>query len=145
MKLADRRSWLAGGVAAAVVAAGMSVVATSSAQAAAGCQVAYSVSSQWQGGFGANVTVTNLGSPLNTWTLAWSFAPGQAITQLWNGSYTQSGTNITVTNASYNGTIPTGMATVNFTDWSQAGSASLTYLDQTPPGADVLSPARTPT
>jgi endo-1,4-beta-xylanase len=72
------------------------------------CQVAYSVSSQWPGGFGANITITNLGAPISGWSLAWSFGAGQTITQLWNGSYTQSGGDVTVTNASYNGSIPTG-------------------------------------
>ena len=33
---------------------------------------------------------------------------GQTISQLWNGSYTQSGANVTVTNASYNGSIAPG-------------------------------------
>ena len=39
------------------------------------------------------------------WTLTWSFANGQTITQLWDGSETQSGANVTVTNLSYNGSI----------------------------------------
>ena len=33
--------------------------------ATVGCSVAYSVTSQWPGGFGANVSVTNLGDPVN--------------------------------------------------------------------------------
>ena len=45
--------------------------------AAAGCQVSYTVSSQWQGGFGASVTVTNLGDPVTGWNLTWSSAAGQ--------------------------------------------------------------------
>src|SRR5581483_2759431 len=94
-----------------IAAVGLSVTAVGSAQAAAGCQVSYTISSQWQGGFGANVTVTNLGSAITSWKLAWSFTAGQTITQLWNGSYTQSGGNVTVSNASYNGSIGTGANT----------------------------------
>lgn len=75
------------------------------------CTVSYSISSQWGGGFGANIIVTNLGSPISGWTLTWSFGAGQTITQLWNGSYTQSGSNVSVTNASYNGSIATGANT----------------------------------
>src|SRR6185437_12595929 len=59
--------------------------------AAAGCQVSYAVGSQWQGGFGASVAVTNLGDPINGWTLTWSFGAGQTVTQAWNATVTQSG------------------------------------------------------
>jgi cellulase/cellobiase CelA1 len=60
------------------------------------------------------VTITNTGNaPINGWTLTWSFANGQTITQLWNGSYTQSGSSVSVTNVSYNGTIAPG-GTTNF-------------------------------
>ncbi|WP_425560803.1 non-reducing end alpha-L-arabinofuranosidase family hydrolase, partial [Luedemannella helvata] len=103
------RRWSRVALAVSVIAAGGTAVTTAiSANAAAGCQVTYSVSSQWPGGFGANVSVNNLGDPISSWTLTWSFAAGQAITQLWNGTYTQSGTQVTVTNVSYNGSIPTG-------------------------------------
>src|SRR5258708_5604479 len=91
MRLNHRRSWAVGAVALAVAGAGLAVV--NSAQAATGCQVAYTVASQWQGGFGANVSITNLGSPISSWQLTWSFTAGQTITQLWNGSFTQSGAN----------------------------------------------------
>jgi hypothetical protein len=37
-----------------------------------------------------------------------SFANGQIITELWNGSESQSGANVTATNLSYNGSNPTG-------------------------------------
>lgn len=107
------RSWLAGAGAAVLATAGLTLATTTSAQAAAGCQVTYSVTSQWQGGFGASVTITNLGSAISSWSLAWTFADGQAVTQLWNGGYTQTGDAVTVTNASYNGSIATG-ATTNF-------------------------------
>ena len=60
------------------------VVALPADAAAAGCSVNYAVSSQWQGGFGANVSITNLGDPLSGWTLTWSFGAGQTVTQAWN-------------------------------------------------------------
>ncbi len=70
------------------------------------CAVHYVVTAQWPGGFGTNVVITNTGTTtINGWTLTWTFANGQTITQLWNGSYTQSGGNVSVTNLSYNGTI----------------------------------------
>ncbi|WFE25279.1 family 43 glycosylhydrolase [Solwaraspora sp. WMMD791] len=96
---------------AAVSAAG--VITAVSAQAAVGCKVTYTVTNQWQGGFGANVVIDNLGDPLNGWRLTWSFAAGQTISQLWNGAVAQSGNQVTVTNAAYNGSVPTG-GSVNF-------------------------------
>jgi cellulase/cellobiase CelA1 len=77
--------------------------------------VGYAVSAQWPGGFGANVTVTNLGAALNGWTLTWTFSSGQTITQLWNGSVTQSGANVSVKDAGWNASIPTaGTASFGF-------------------------------
>ena len=106
-----RRPWLAAATAITLAAAGVSLTAVTSAQAASGCQVSYTISSQWTSGFGANVAITNLGSPISGWSLSWSFTAGQSIQQLWNGGYTQSGGNVTVTNLSYNGSIGTGAST----------------------------------
>ncbi|RIW39279.1 arabinofuranosidase, partial [Micromonospora endophytica] len=86
-------------------------VALPASAAAAGCSVNYAVSSQWQGGFGANVTITNLGDPLTSWTLTWSFGAGQTVTQAWNTTLTQSGAAVTARNVSYNGNIPTNGST----------------------------------
>lgn len=99
---------LAGAVGLAVAAATGVLAVTTAAQAASGCGVDYEVTSEWPGGFNANVVVTNFGDPVTTWTLTWSFDAGQVITQLWNGSVTQTGSEVTVTNAPYNGTIATG-------------------------------------
>src|SRR5690242_12881312 len=83
--------------------------------AAAGCQVSYAVSSQWSGGFGANVTITNLGDPITSWTLKWSYAAGQTVTQAWNATVTQSGAAVTAVNAGYNGAVATnGTASFGF-------------------------------
>jgi endo-1,4-beta-xylanase len=99
------RAWLALAVATLAVG-GMSLAIP--ARAASGCQVDYTISSQWSGGFGANVTITNLGDPINGWQLTWSFPAGQTITQLWNGKETQSGAQVTVTDAGYNAALGTG-------------------------------------
>jgi hypothetical protein len=78
-----------------------------------GCSVHYTVTSQWPGGFGGSIVITNTGNTtINGWSLAFSFPNGQTITQLWNGNYTQSGSNVTVNSLSYNGTLAPG-ATVN--------------------------------
>ena len=73
------------------------------------CSVHYAVQSQWNTGFTASVTINNTGSStINGWRLQWTFANGQTITQIWNASFTQSGSVFTTTNLSYNGTIAPG-------------------------------------
>jgi hypothetical protein len=77
-----------------------------------GCAAKYVVSGSWPSGFQGEVTVTNTGSAArNGWTVRWTYANGQTITQLWNGSYTQAGAAVTVTNVSYNGSLAAGQST----------------------------------
>jgi hypothetical protein len=93
----------------ALALAGASVAGTQLASAAtAGCQVTYTITSQWSGGFGANVSVTNLGDGVSGWRLTWTFTAGQTVTQAWNAVVTQSVGSVTATNVSYNGTITSG-------------------------------------
>lgn len=74
-----------------------------------GCKVTYTIASQWQGGFGVNLTITNTGTTaINGWTLQFSFANGQTVSQGWNGNFSQSGSMVTITNVSYNSSIPAG-------------------------------------
>ncbi|MFB9239163.1 cellulose binding domain-containing protein [Plantactinospora siamensis] len=87
------------------------LTATEPARAATGCRVGYTVTNQWTGGFGASVQLSNLGDPLTSWRLTWSFGAGQTVTQWWNGTVSQSGARVTVDNASYNGNLGTGAST----------------------------------
>jgi len=85
---------------------------TSSPPPTGACTVTYSITGQWQGGFQASVKITNGSSAaVNGWSLKWAFANGQVISQLWNGVVSQSGANVTVTNADYNRVIPGGGGT----------------------------------
>ncbi len=88
------------------------------------CAAAYSLVSSWPGGFQGQVVVTNTGSgTLNGWTVAWTFPGGQQISDLWNGSYAQSGETVTVGNASYDGTLaPGATATIGFTGTYTGGN-----------------------
>ncbi|WP_328855533.1 family 43 glycosylhydrolase [Microbispora hainanensis] len=145
MRITRHRRWLAAGLAAALSVLG--VVTAGSARAAAGCRVTYTVTSQWQGGFGANVDVVNLGDPINGWSLTWSFPAGQTISQLWNGNYTQSGAQVTVTNASYNGGIPTGGSTsFGFNGaWTSSNPVPASFaLNGTTCSGTVTSPSASP-
>ena len=72
------------------------------------CHVSYTPSN-WQGGFTANVTITNTGSAaLNGWTLAFTFPGDQKITNAWNAAVSQTGQNVSAANVGYNATIPAG-------------------------------------
>ncbi|MGK4591640.1 glycoside hydrolase family 6 protein [Amycolatopsis sp. w19] len=89
------------------------VVLGSSAEAAPGCKVDYTITNQWDTGFGATVTVTNLGDPISGgWTLSWDFPGDQKVQQGWNGTFTQQGNRVSVRDAGWNGSIGTG-ATVS--------------------------------
>ncbi|WP_203918016.1 cellulose binding domain-containing protein [Rugosimonospora africana] len=101
------------GMAAALAAIGGLVFTGPSASAATGCSVTYTLSGQWPGGFGANLTIKNLGDPISSWTLTWSYPAGQQVTQAWNATVTQSGSAVTAKNVSYNGSVATN-ATASF-------------------------------
>ncbi|GIJ23947.1 rhamnogalacturonan lyase family protein [Micromonospora lutea] len=111
-RTAPRAALLAAATAVTVAAAGVLTTLTASA-AVAGCHVDYRVTTQWTGGFGADVTITNLGDPVNGWTLTWSYAAGQQVTQAWNATVTQSGAQVSARNADHNAAIGTN-ASANF-------------------------------
>lgn len=73
------------------------------------CTVTYKITNQWQGGFQADVSLTNTGSTAwSGWNLGWSFSDGQKITQLWNADYTQSGVTVTAKNVGWNANVAPG-------------------------------------
>jgi xyloglucan-specific exo-beta-1,4-glucanase len=74
-----------------------------------GYVVSYVMQNDWGSGATVNVMITNNStSAISAWTLDWTFPGSQVISNLWNGSYTQNGTSVSVNNASYNGTIAAG-------------------------------------
>ncbi|XVV00504.1 non-reducing end alpha-L-arabinofuranosidase family hydrolase [Actinosynnema sp. CA-248983] len=107
-RFSSRRAKVAVAALAPVAALSVLTAVSAPASAAPGCSVAYTSPSQWQGGFTANVAITNVGDAVNGWTLTWSYAAGQQVTQAWNADVTQSGAQVTARNVSYNGSIPTG-------------------------------------
>ncbi|WP_084958068.1 glycoside hydrolase family 9 protein [Thermoactinospora rubra] len=84
------------------------------------CTATYKVINSWQGGFQAEVSVTSTRA-ITGWTVGWTFPGDQKITQLWNGSHTQTGATVSVKNASWNGRPP---ATFGFTASGQAATPS---------------------
>jgi endo-1,4-beta-xylanase len=79
------------------------------------CHVTYTPNN-YPGGFTANITLANTGTTaINGWALQFTFPGDQKITSTWNGTTTQSGKNVSITNASYNASIPAnGSTTLGF-------------------------------
>ncbi len=81
---------------------------TTTASGSLACSVAY-VPSSWTGGFSSNITIKNTGSTtINGWTLTFTFPGDQKITSAWNGTYTQTGTSVSIVSTSSNATIAAG-------------------------------------
>lgn len=91
------------------------------------CGAAYRLVNSWPGGFQAEVTVTAGASAINGWSVTWTLAGGQTITQLWNGALTTSGSAVTVKNLSWNGSLaPRASATFGFTATGATSAPTLT-------------------
>jgi xyloglucan-specific exo-beta-1,4-glucanase len=76
--------------------------------------VTYSMN-DWGSGATVNITIkNNTSTEVNGWTLAWDFSGNQTIVNLWSGSYTQSGTSVSVKDAGYNANISANGGTTNF-------------------------------
>ena len=107
-----RKQRLAIGAVAVLGLGGLSVIQALPASAAAGCSVTYSVTGSWNNGFQGNIVIRNVGDAWTSWNLTFSFANGQRVSQGWGGRFTQSGTQVTVANESWNGSVANG-ASVN--------------------------------
>ncbi|MFJ3822000.1 glycoside hydrolase family 48 protein [Streptomyces nodosus] len=96
---------------------------TTPAQAAAvQCSVDYKTN-DWGSGFTTDVTITNRGTDtLNGWTLTYAYSGNQTLSNGWNGSWSQSGKNITVKNVDWNGTIAAGAAVTTGAQFSYSGT-----------------------
>ncbi|MBO9554981.1 glycoside hydrolase family 6 protein [Cellulomonas sp.] len=94
-----------------VSAASTAVTATTQNTTTTGaCKVTYTANS-WNNGFTASVKVTNTGtSALSSWSLGFSFANGQKVTQGWSADWSQSGTTVTAKNAAWNGSLAAGQS-----------------------------------
>jgi cellulase/cellobiase CelA1 len=74
-----------------------------------GCSVAYRVTNTWPGGFRTDVTIGNTGNTeINGWTLKWTFANGQTVSEMWNATPKQTGGDVFATAVSYNQVIRPG-------------------------------------
>jgi lysophospholipase L1-like esterase len=88
----------------------------------AGCTATYRIVNTWPGGFQGDVAVTAGTAAIRSWRVAWTYANGQTITQLWSGAYTQTGGSVSVANMSYNGSLGAGATTTFGFTASQSGT-----------------------
>ncbi|MCM4076374.1 cellulase family glycosylhydrolase [Actinoplanes sp. TRM88002] len=97
-------------MAAAVVAAGLSLFAVSPASAAA-TTATFAKVSDWGSGWQGEYTITNGGStPINGWRVEFTLPSGTSVGSYWDSLLTQSGRRYTFRNREYNGTIAPGAA-----------------------------------
>jgi chitinase len=94
-----RRARLTAGIAAALVVAGLSL-APGSASAAGGLTATFTKSSDWGTGYEATYRIANAGAVATTsWTLEFDLPAAARVTSLWEGTFTQTGSHVTVHNA----------------------------------------------
>jgi endoglucanase len=97
------------------------------------CSATYRIDSQWNNGFGATVTVRAGTSAINGWTVRWTFANGQTISQIWNGLDTPNGASHAVRNVSHNGSLGAGASTTFGFNGTWSGANSVPTLTCTSP------------
>jgi cellulose 1,4-beta-cellobiosidase len=88
----------------------VAAIGAPAANAAAGCTAAYSEPSVWNTGFTASFNVTNSGTTAITgWTVTLTYAGNPQLQPTgWNGTWSQTGETVTITNLSYNGSLAPG-------------------------------------
>ncbi len=117
-----RRLWIA---VLAAFALPLTTLATEPAPAQAAeiaCSVDYTTN-DWGSGFTAELTVTNRSAaPLDGWTLAYAYGGDQKLSNGWNGTWSQSGKNITVRNTDWNKSLASGAAVSTGAQFTYSGS-----------------------
>lgn len=93
-------------------ASGTSATATSATatSAAGACTARYTVTSSWQGGFQAEVTVTAGSRPIGGWSVSWTWPAGESLanSSIWGGAAIIDGTRFTVESQGQTGVLAAG-------------------------------------
>lgn len=75
------------------------------------CSATLVVSNTWPGGYQAAVTVKAGGAMISGWKTVFTLPAGGSVQSGWSGTYSQSGTAVTVSNAPWNGLLGSGAST----------------------------------
>ncbi|AUG81854.1 cellulose 1,4-beta-cellobiosidase [Kitasatospora sp. MMS16-BH015] len=109
----------------ALLGAAGGALSAPAAEAAAGvsCNVSYALGNDWGSGFTANLTITDTGTtPINGWTLGYAYTGNQTLQNGWNGTWTQTGKNVTVTSPSWAATINPGTSYTTSANFGYSGT-----------------------
>ena len=112
-------------------------------------QAAYQAVSSWGTGYTGQYTISNPGTaPVTGWTLSFALPQGTSVTSLWDGTYTNEGGQVTVTNDAWDATVQPGEAvTVGFVTASSGtpGQPANCTINGAACEAGGAGPAGTPT
>jgi hypothetical protein len=75
------------------------------------CTATPRIVQSWTGGMQGEVTITAGSAKIYGWTAKWDLPTGQTMSAVWNGNQTIDGATVTVTSASWNGTLAAGAST----------------------------------
>ena len=68
------------------------------------CEFSYDIVTEWNAGYIGQVSIKNIsGDPVNSWSVTMSYSDGSTIQKAWNTALTESGTEYTAANQSWNG------------------------------------------
>jgi hypothetical protein len=87
------------------------------------CAATYRITSTWQGGFQGEVTVAAGAAAITGWTVSWTYANGQVVSQSWSTTLTSSGASVSAQNAAWNGALAAS-ATTTFGFIASAGATN---------------------
>ncbi|EAU67058.1 cellulose binding domain-containing protein [Stigmatella aurantiaca] len=85
-----------------------------------GCKVSYAITNPWNGGFQADLTITNLAATaINGWELSWTLGSNEQLTSGWSATFTSSASSVAASNPAshWNGVLAAngGTAKIGFT------------------------------
>jgi endoglucanase len=113
----------AGCVAVLLPLTGPTTAAATPAATGISCAVSYTVTNDWGTGFTAAVTITDTGSAaLDDWTLGYAYAGNQTLQSGWNGTWSQSGQQVTVTAPDWSSGIAAGAAYTTDANFGYSGA-----------------------
>jgi len=85
--------------------------ATATATPTPSCSASYAITGTWPGGYEAESVVQAGASAISGWSLDWTYPEAETVTNLFNGSYVQTGRHVAVVNENYNGSLAAGAKT----------------------------------
>jgi endoglucanase len=77
---------------------------TTSSPPVGSCRIAHRIVNSWGGGYTAEVSITNGGSAVSSWTVEFA-APGVSVSNGWNGTWSTANGRVRVANAAWNGAL----------------------------------------